>query len=149
MRIAETYAETHGNIKIIDKKNAGVGAARNSGYDLATGKYLYFLDPDDYLAHNTLPTLIGIMAENNLDILTFNSKSVVKKRYPFSEDSTELDQKLKIQDGISYIASRKHQNEIWWFLIDRAFMQETGIRFIEGKWMEDAILTSETILQGP
>lgn len=143
LRIAETYAETHGNIKIIDKKNAGVGAARNSGYDLAAGKYLYFLDPDDYLAQNTLPTLIGIMAENSLDILTFKSKSVVKKRYPFSENSAELDLKLEIHDGISYIASRKHQNEIWWFLIDRAFMQATGIRFIEGKWMEDAILTSE------
>ncbi|MGB6153930.1 MAG: glycosyltransferase [Pricia sp.] len=144
LKVARMYAEKNSNIKIIDKKNAGVGAARNSGYDSAKGKYLYFLDPDDYLAENTLPTLIGLMEKNRLDILTFNSKSVVKKRYPISDDSEEATVKeLDVRDGISYIASRKHKNEIWWFLIDRAFMQSTGIRFIEGKWMEDAILTSQ------
>lgn len=141
--IAESYAKKHGNIKIIDKKNAGVGAARNSGFDAAIGKYVYFLDPDDYLAENTLPTLIGLINENSLDILTFKSKSVVRKRYPFSTDSEKPIKKLEIKDGISYIASWKHRNEIWWYLINRDFMRSSGIRFIEGRWMEDAILTSE------
>lgn len=143
LQIAKAYAEKHHNIKVIDKKNAGVGAARNSGYDHASGKYIYFLDPDDYLAENTLPTLIGLMERHSLDILTFNSKSVVQKRYPVSEDTEESFDSLDVKDGISYIATRKHQNEIWWFLINRKFMRSTGIRFIEGKWMEDAILTSE------
>ena len=44
---------------------------------------------------------------------------------------------LEVQDGISYIANNKHHNEIWWYLIKREFMVSTGIRFIEGKWMED------------
>lgn len=143
LQIAKAYAEKHQNIKVIDKKNAGVGAARNSGFDIASGQYIYFLDPDDYLAEKTLPTLIGLMEKNNLDILTFNSKSVVQKRYPVSDDTVETTQRLDVKDGISYIASRKHRNEIWWYLIDRQFMLSTGIRFIEGKWMEDAILTSE------
>lgn len=143
LKIAQSYAKKQDNIIIIDKKNAGVGAARNSGYDVAKGKYLYFLDPDDYLAENTLPTLIGLIENNNLDILTFNSKSVVEKRFPVSKNKGEPIEKVDVKDGISYIASRKHLNEIWWYLIDREFMQSTGIRFIEGKWMEDAILTSE------
>ena len=142
-RIANSYAEKHNNIVVIDKKNGGVGAARNSGYDVAKGKYIYFLDPDDYLAENTLPTLLALMEENSLDILTFNSKSVVQKRYPLSENIDHPIPELQVKDGISYIASRKHKNEIWWFIIERDFMQSTGIRFIEGKWMEDAILTSE------
>ena len=143
LRIAKSYAEKNDNIVVVDKKNAGVGAARNSGYDQAKGKFIYFLDPDDYLAENTLPTLLGLMAKNSLDILTFKSKSVVQKRYPFSEDSDKLLEELDVKDGISYIASRKHKNEIWWFIIKRDFIRSTGIRFIEGKWMEDAILTSE------
>ena len=143
LRIADSYAEKHDNIVVIDKKNAGVGAARNSGYDIAKGKYIYFLDPDDYLAENTLPTLLALMKENNLDILTFKSKSVVQTRHSFSEDIDKPIKELDVKDGISYIASRKHKNEIWWYIIKRDFMRATGIRFIEGKWMEDAILTSE------
>lgn len=147
LKIAQRYAEKHNNIVIIDKKNAGVGAARNSGFDIAQGKFLYFLDPDDYLAEKTLPILIRLMGENNLDILTFNTKSVVQKRYPVSDDDIKTIQNLEVKDGISYIATRKHKNEIWWYLIDRRFMRSTGIRFIEGKWMEDAILTTELFCQ--
>ncbi|HEA22219.1 MAG TPA: glycosyltransferase [Pricia antarctica] len=143
LQIAKQYAENHTNIVVIDKKNAGVGAARNSGFDRAQGRFLYFLDPDDYLAENTMPTLIGLMEKNELDILTFRSKSVVRKRYPVSDNSVNTNQELEVKDGISYIASRKYNNEIWWYLINREFMVSTGIRFIEGKWMEDAILTCE------
>ncbi|WP_373519761.1 glycosyltransferase [Pricia sp.] len=143
LRIANGYAEKHDTIVVINKKNAGVGAARNTGYDLAKGKYLYFLDPDDYLAENTLPTLLALMEVNRLEILTFKSRSVVQRPYPFSENIDHPIEILDIKDGISYIASRKHKNEIWWFIVKRDFMRATGIRFIEGKWMEDAILTSE------
>ncbi len=145
--VANNYAAKHSNIVIVDKKNAGVGAARNSGYDIARGKYIYFLDPDDYLAKNTITSILGLMESNDLDILTFNSMPVVKRHVP---DSTNIEhgvKKLKIQDGISYIANTKHHNEIWWYLIKRDFIKRTGIRFIEGKWMEDAILTSELFLK--
>ncbi len=143
LQLANSYAEKHENIIIFDKKNGGVGAARNSGYDLAKGKFIYFLDPDDYVAENTLPILLRLMETNNLDILTFNSKDVVKKRYPISANINESIEDLTVRDGIGYIANKKHHNEIWWFIVDREFMKATGIRFIEGKWMEDAILTSE------
>ncbi|OWW24223.1 hypothetical protein B4Q04_17260 [Zobellia sp. OII3] len=149
LEIAQEYASQHSNIKVIDKKNAGVGAARNSGYDLAQGEYIYFLDPDDYVAQNTLPILLDLCKANDLDILTFVSKSVVTKPYPYSKniDSFDASAQPDICDGITYIANKKHKNEIWWYLIKRDFIQNTGIRFIEGKWMEDAILTSELFCQ--
>lgn len=143
LQIATKYAQEYGNIKVIDKKNGGVGAARNSGYDVARGKYIYFLDPDDYLAQDTLPVLLSKLEESDLDILSFNSKSVYEKKYPTSENLTDDFGDLKVTDGITYIANKKYHNEIWWFIVKREFMQATGIRFIEGKWMEDAILTAE------
>lgn len=39
-------------IQLIDKQNAGVAAARNTGIDAATGDMIVFLDPDDYLTTN-------------------------------------------------------------------------------------------------
>ncbi|CAM4382369.1 glycosyltransferase [Zobellia nedashkovskayae] len=147
LKIALDYSKQNDHIKVIDKKNAGVGAARNSGYDLAQGDYVYFLDPDDYLAENTLPVLLKLAIDNDLDILTFKTKSVVEKKYPVSDNLGDQLATLTIEDGISYVAHRKHQNEIWWYLIKRDFIKNTGIRFIEGKWMEDAILTAELFCQ--
>jgi len=145
--VANNYAAKHANIVVVDKKNAGVGAARNTGYDLAKGKYLYFLDPDDYLAKNTVTSILGLMDSNDLDILTFQSMPVVKKHEPISLNIEHGIKELEVQDGISYIANIKHHNEIWWYFIKREFMNKSGVRFIEGKWMEDAILTSELFLQ--
>ena len=147
LKIALDYSKENDHVKVIDKKNAGVGAARNSGFDLAQGDYIYFLDPDDYLAENTLPILLKLAIDNDLDILTFKTKSVVEKKYPVSDNLGDQLAPLTIEDGISYIAHRKHQNEIWWYLIKRDFIKNTGIRFIEGKWMEDAILTAELFCQ--
>ncbi|MBC6997976.1 glycosyltransferase [Cytophaga sp. FL35] len=144
LEIANEYATKYDNVKVIDKKNAGVGAARNSGYDLAQGEYIYFLDPDDYLAQNTVPLLLSMMDSNSLDILSFRTKSVFETKYPISDSNLEeLPKTLNVTDGITYIAHKKYQNEIWWYIIRRDFIKATGIRFIEGKWMEDAILTAE------
>ena len=147
LKVANNYASIHSNMVVVDKKNAGVGAARNSGFDIAKGTYLYFLDPDDYLAKNTVTTLLGLMDRNDLDILTFNSMPVVKHHEPNSINIEHGIKELVVQDGISYIANIKHHNEIWWYFIKREFMVNSGVRFIEGKWMEDAILTSELFIE--
>ena len=146
LEIAQGYARKHENFRIIDKKNAGVGAARNSGLDLATGKYIYFLDPDDFLARGVIPKLLEIIELKNLDILTFKSHKFKKSAPKVSMNFEKVTNDVEVLDGISYIAKHKYKNEIWWFISNREFMVRSGIRFIEGRWMEDAILCTEIIL---
>ncbi len=143
LAIANAYANKNSNIKVIDKKNAGVGAARNSGLDVAVGKYLYFLDPDDYLAKDVLTIIYNLANNNKLNILSFNSVEVYDDDNNDSSNLEKFSQEINIEDGITYISNKKYHNEIWWYIINREFMLSTGIRFIEGKWMEDAILTTE------
>ncbi|MCK0147058.1 glycosyltransferase [Arenibacter sp. F26102] len=141
--IALAYQLKYPNIKVIDKKNAGVGAARNSGLDKSTGTYVYFLDPDDYLAKNVLGMLLKTIEEYNLDILCFNSLDVADDSKHNSSTNIDSIEAPVVKDGITYIASNKYRNEIWWFLIKREFILDSNIRFIEGKWMEDAILSAQ------
>lgn len=143
LNIAKRYESEYQNIKVIDKRNEGVGAARNSGLDMARGKYIYFLDPDDYLAENTIRRILQLIEKYDLEILTFDSRHVKNSHLDKSKSDVDKERELKILDGITYIAERKFQNEIWWYLIKREFMINTGIRFLEGRWMEDAILTGQ------
>ena len=48
-QILEEYAEKESRIKIINKKNAGLGAARNTGMEYVTGEYMGFVDSDDWV----------------------------------------------------------------------------------------------------
>ncbi len=145
LKLAEQYSEQHANIHVVDKTNAGVGAARNSGFDRSTGEYVYFLDPDDYLSANVLGRLLNLIPRNDLDILTFKSKPVTDESHTECMTGDTIPDSLDIFDGISYIAHHNYQNEVWWYIIKKEFMQASGVRFIEGRWMEDAIFTTELI----
>ena len=58
--IIKQYAKENELIKIINKKNAGVSRARNDGLKKATGKYVLFLDADDYLSENYIKEIDSI-----------------------------------------------------------------------------------------
>jgi glycosyltransferase involved in cell wall biosynthesis len=145
--IAQKYLEKASNIHIHSQINAGVGAARNKGIDLAQGKFVYFIDPDDYLAKGMLCKLVDYIEKHKLEVLTFLSETTPKSDLAISRTGKIEALKLEIETGVEYIGDRKYKNEIWWYLIDRTFLKNTGIRFIEGRWMEDAIFTANIFLK--
>ena len=51
-KICDEYKNVDERIKVIHKINSGVSSARNVGIDIATGKYIMFLDSDDFLEKN-------------------------------------------------------------------------------------------------
>ncbi len=59
--ICSKFAQTDNRICIVEKENNGVSAARNSGLDNATGKYVTFVDSDDYVSSDFLAELVAPM----------------------------------------------------------------------------------------
>lgn len=70
--ICDDYARKDCRIKVLHKQNGGANTARNAGLDIATGKYITFVDADDEIAPYTFVKNIQILSENkNIDILQF------------------------------------------------------------------------------
>lgn len=67
-KICDIYADKDRRIKVIHQRNAGVSEARNTGIELIRGKYVSFIDADDYLHPEMYNTLISILDEFHIDV---------------------------------------------------------------------------------
>lgn len=68
------YAAKDSRIRIITQPNGGLSAARNAGMDAANGKYIYFLDSDDWIVPDALEQSVEICERDNLDQLVFGCR---------------------------------------------------------------------------
>lgn len=57
------YEQNNSRVKVINKKNEGVSAARNEGLTVASGEYILFVDSDDYIGRETLALLMDNITE--------------------------------------------------------------------------------------
>lgn len=71
-QMCNEYAERDSRIKVIHKKNGGLGYARNSGVDIATGEYVTFLDSDDYVDSITYEWLYELADKERADAVFYN-----------------------------------------------------------------------------
>lgn len=73
-QMCDEYAKTDSRIKVVHKKNGGLGFARNSGIEVATGEYITFLDSDDFVDLNTYEHLYNIAKAKSLDAIYYKFK---------------------------------------------------------------------------
>ncbi|MFD1613946.1 glycosyltransferase [Gelatiniphilus marinus] len=141
--IVETYAKKYSNIVLCNQSNSGNGAARNKGIALAKGKYLYFLDADDYLADYVLEGLIKILENNNLDILGFNSVNTTSSQLntPHNINIFEDVGNYKLTKGINFLADHNYRAEVWWYIVKTEYFKGTGISFYNRKFVQDSYIT--------
>lgn len=73
--MCDEWAEKESRIKVIHKKkNEGLGYARNSGLEVATGDYILFLDSDDFFDLKLCEKALNRLKEENADICVFGHK---------------------------------------------------------------------------
>ena len=68
LEICREYEKKDKRIIVVDKENGGLSDARNVGIDIAKGKYIGFVDSDDWVEENMYETLVYILEKYNADI---------------------------------------------------------------------------------
>ena len=66
--ILRAWAERDGRIRVVDRENGGLSAARNTGMALAGGEYIGFVDPDDYVEHSMYGRLLEKARRSDADV---------------------------------------------------------------------------------
>lgn len=76
--IVANYSEFHLNVRLIKKENGGVSSARNVGIEAAKGKYIMFVDADDYVLPQGIGKVVDIIEECGADVVKFSYHTVVE-----------------------------------------------------------------------
>ncbi len=130
-QIAERFCLGKENVKIISQENKGLGGARNSGINAATGQYILFLDADDWLTDNALNNL----KENiiNEDIAEFSVRLYYNKKR-CDQILFDVAQSLS---GIEYYFKHNTINSACNKIYRRQFLLKHNLRFLERIYGED------------
>jgi glycosyltransferase involved in cell wall biosynthesis len=121
-------------IKLFSQKNKGLGGARNTGILNASGKYVLFLDADDYLKENTLKNIITFAIENKLDILEFGAIGVSEKGDEVYKNSKSTD---IVISGFEYLDNTNYMNSACNKLYAVSFLNKYALKFKERIFIED------------
>lgn len=151
MEVVEKYAKIDNRIVIIHKENGGLSSARNAGIKAARGKYIYFLDSDDYILQDTLEFLYQEMEQDELDSIFFDADSFYEseelaERHKSWKDSyhrpdiyeeivtgMQLVEKMALNDDFKPSACLQMNRT--------SLLTENGILFKEGIIHEDNLFT--------
>lgn len=145
-RILQQYMSMDPRIKIIEQKNQFAGNARNTGMEVASGKYCMFLDVDDFFEKNMIELQVRQIERDHADICicdadiyddqagTFRkSEWLLAKSYiphvPFNRE--------EIKDHIFFIKTPA----AWNMIISSAFIKEHALKFQETKNTNDLYFT--------
>ncbi|MEH7076819.1 glycosyltransferase family 2 protein [Neobacillus drentensis] len=151
-QICDEYAQKDKRIKVIHKKNARVSAARNDGIKIAKGKYLSFIDSDDWIEPEMYQVMVNKAEELNLDVIMCDYKKKsnnyeYKRTQPiregyYSKDDikNELFRCLIMFENIEFPPTISN----WVCLFNIKFLKRNNLYYDEDiHYCEDSILGSK------
>ncbi len=127
-QICDRYKEQDERIKVVHKTNGGLASARRAGIQVAEGEYVFNLDSDDMIEHDTLETAYQIIKETNCEMVSFSYKWV-KNGQIVNITNDCIDEGLYVDEEIKeHIFPRllmdKNMNHVSYYLSGKAVKRE-------------------------
>ena len=135
--ICDEYALIDSRVKVIHKTNGGVSSARNAGLDTATGTYIMFCDPDDYVEPTWCARMYDVMARPAEDVffctcgfkrVEADSGQVIDVINPVYSNQTIC---IPLQDALLFIFENSLFCAVWSSIFRTEKIRDIGLRFDE------------------
>lgn len=154
-QICDQYASADTRIKVIHKKNEGLGYARNSGMRIATGRFIAFVDGDDFVENTMFEELYNTAINTNADTVFcgFNFYKNEANKTPHSEvksmtvfEGDDIKNKVllnMIGSEPQYKSDRKLFMSVWHSIYSSFIIKENNLQFCS----ERQIISEDIVFQ--
>lgn len=133
--IISKYQKKYKNIIVIDKENEGLSMARNRGVQKSSGKYIIFVDSDDYVSNKLLEEVDKKIDDS--DILRFQIATEDEEYTKINEYHEEGFESMCGYDAFRYLSSYHFVEPAWCYVIRKNYYIENKFSFKKGVYHED------------
>ncbi len=148
--LVEALAAEHPQVRLLSQTNAGVSAARNKALDAARGRFVQFVDSDDYLAEGMMQSLLQRAIDESLDVLVFNYNCVDADGNDRPHDRDDNYPSTAAMTGVDYLEHHSMTPYVWRFLVRRDYLNQGNWRFDTSLIVcEDGALIARFLLNAP
>ena len=134
LQIVNRLVKLHTNIHTLNQENQGLSAARNNGFAIAKGEYVWFIDSDDWIEKNCLKRITSKLT-NNLDILQ------IQHRLVYDDNSKNRDCYTTIKGiitGKEQIIKGGLPAPAQFTIFRSEFLRANDLKFVKGIYHEDS-----------
>lgn len=141
--ICDYYAAKDDRILVIHTENNGAATARNIGLEHASGRYITFLDGDDYLAGNMLARLYEVIKHSEYDMVVCDFLNLL----PDEKDNFIVHLQERTVSGREVLEHLKNEKNygVWTIVWNKIYKREVleNLRFPDGKYFEDEFFSNQ------
>ena len=139
--IAERFAARDGRFRLVRQANAGLGAARNTGVEHASGEFLAFVDSDDMVPRHAYELLLGALDQTGSDFASGNARRLTPVGTAKAGFLSRATERTRLRTHITRFPPLLFDRTAWNKLFRRSFWDRHGFRFPQGVYYEDIPVT--------
>ena len=127
--VAEAFIRENPQVRLFTAANAGVSAARNRALDAARGRYVQFVDSDDFLLDGMMGRLLQRALDDRLDVLVFNYNWADPDGTITRPSCDAAATTSPMTTGVEYLSCNTMSPYVWRYLISRDYLEKNQWRF--------------------